>query len=215
MDLIITILPVATKDLPISPRFTPYNFYCDASSALLLLVNQLLNFTYSRSRSHAFRYKRKNTNPTLVRIELTNSALADLSGIKIYTELLKSQAQLDNIKSISEVLIRDINNNSNNLDNFSLNKMFSDSAGNSFENSGNSSGMGSPDSTDSNNGSEKPIYGLSKLHKDIRKILSSIKDKEISASQTDLFIDILQTFKELAETLEETNVDGVRNFLYN
>ena len=41
MDLIITILPVVTKDLPISPRFTPYNFfYRDASSALLQLVNQ-------------------------------------------------------------------------------------------------------------------------------------------------------------------------------
>ena len=26
MDLMITILPVVTKDLPISPRFTPYNF---------------------------------------------------------------------------------------------------------------------------------------------------------------------------------------------
>ena len=26
MDLIITILPVVTKDLPISPRFTPYEF---------------------------------------------------------------------------------------------------------------------------------------------------------------------------------------------
>ena len=49
-------------------------FYRDASSALLQLVNQWLNFTYSRS--HAFRYKRKNTNPTLVRIELTTSALA-------------------------------------------------------------------------------------------------------------------------------------------
>ena len=34
-------------------------FYRDASSALLQLVNQWLNFTYSRS--HAFRYKRKNT----------------------------------------------------------------------------------------------------------------------------------------------------------
>ena len=74
MDLIITILPVVTKDLPISPRFTPYNFYRDASSALLQLVNQWLNFTYSRS--HAFRYERKNTIPTLVRIELTTSALA-------------------------------------------------------------------------------------------------------------------------------------------
>ena len=73
MDLIITILPVVTKDLPISPRFTPYDFYRDASSAILHLVNQWLHFTYSRS--HAFRYGEKNTNPTLVRIELTASAL--------------------------------------------------------------------------------------------------------------------------------------------
>ena len=49
-------------------------FYRDASSALLQLVNQWLNFTYSRS--HAFRSERKNTNPTLVRIQLTTSALA-------------------------------------------------------------------------------------------------------------------------------------------
>ena len=49
-------------------------FYRDASSALLQLVNQWLNFSYSRS--HAFLYERKNTNPTLVRIELTTSALA-------------------------------------------------------------------------------------------------------------------------------------------
>ena len=45
MDLIVTILPVVTKDLPISPRFTPYIFfYRDASSALLQLVNEWLNF---------------------------------------------------------------------------------------------------------------------------------------------------------------------------
>ena len=56
------------------PRLTI--FYRDASSALLQLVNQWLNFTYSRS--HAFRYERKNTNPTLVRIELTTSVLADM-----------------------------------------------------------------------------------------------------------------------------------------
>ena len=49
-------------------------FYRDASSPLLQLVNQWLNFT--SSRSHAFRYERKNTNLTLVRIELTTSALA-------------------------------------------------------------------------------------------------------------------------------------------
>ena len=103
---------------------------------------------------------------------------------------------------------------SNNFDDISLNKMISDSTGNSFENSGNSSGAGSPDSTDSNNGSDKAIEGLSKSHEDIREILSSIEDKEITASQTDLFIEILQTFKELVETLEETDVNGVRNLLY-
>ena len=80
MDLIIIILPVVTKDLPISPRFTPTIFYCDASSALLQLVNQWLNFTYSQS--HAFRYGRKDTNPTLVRIELTTSS-ALLAGVQV------------------------------------------------------------------------------------------------------------------------------------
>ena len=66
------------KGSSISPRFMPTTFYRDASSALLQLVNQWLNFTYSRS--HAFRYERKNKNPTLVRIELTTSALA---GVQI------------------------------------------------------------------------------------------------------------------------------------
>ena len=48
-------------------------FYRAASSAILQLVNQWLDFIYSRP--HAVRYGRKNPNPTLVRIELTPSAL--------------------------------------------------------------------------------------------------------------------------------------------
>ena len=62
----------------LSPVHALQFFYRDASSALLQLVNQWLNFTYSRS--HAFRYERKNTNPTKVRIELTTSALAGNAG---------------------------------------------------------------------------------------------------------------------------------------
>ena len=60
----------------LSPVHALQFFYRDASLALLQLVNQWLNFTYSRS--HAFRYERKNTNPTLVRIELTTSVLANV-----------------------------------------------------------------------------------------------------------------------------------------
>ena len=61
----------------VSPVHALHFFYRDASSALLQLVNQWLNFT-NYSRSHAFRYERNNTNPTLVRIELTTSVLVDV-----------------------------------------------------------------------------------------------------------------------------------------
>ena len=60
--VVVTILAVVTKDLPISPRFSPYEFYRDASSTHLQLVNQWLNFIYSRSRAF-FRYGRQNKNP--------------------------------------------------------------------------------------------------------------------------------------------------------
>ena len=80
--------PTATLPLPSclwSRRIFPSlpgsrleNFYRDASSALLQLVNQWLNFTYSRS--HAFRYGRQNKNPALTRIELTTSALVGVRG---------------------------------------------------------------------------------------------------------------------------------------
>ena len=62
------------KSFPSLPGARLAIFHRDASSALLQLVNQWLNLTYSRS--HAFRYERKNTNPTSGRIEPTTSALA-------------------------------------------------------------------------------------------------------------------------------------------
>ena len=40
MDLIITILPVVTKDLPISPRFTPYNFLSRCRFSTLTTTRQ-------------------------------------------------------------------------------------------------------------------------------------------------------------------------------
>ena len=60
--------------LPISPRFTPSDFFTamQFQHSSNSSTNRL-NFTFSRS--HAFRYERKNTNTTLVRIELTTSAL--------------------------------------------------------------------------------------------------------------------------------------------
>ena len=72
----------------LSPVHALQFFYRDASTALLQLVNQWLNFTYSRS--HAFRYERKKTNPTFVRIELTTPALA---GVQVTTRPLGRRAK--------------------------------------------------------------------------------------------------------------------------
>ena len=56
------------------PRFTPYDFLSRCKfSTLTTLINQWLDFIYSRS--HAFRYRKKEQKSCLTRIELTTSAL--------------------------------------------------------------------------------------------------------------------------------------------
>ena len=52
-----SILPVLSKDLPISPRFTPYDFLSRCKFSTLRTRQR---FTYSRF--HTFRYGRKKTN---------------------------------------------------------------------------------------------------------------------------------------------------------
>ena len=76
MDLIITILPVVTKYLPISPRFTPYS---------TLTTRQPMVEFYLLT-SPRFPLRKKNINPTLVRIELTTSALAGVQVTYYYVD---------------------------------------------------------------------------------------------------------------------------------
>ena len=80
-------LPVVTKDLPPSlPGSRLTKFYRGASSALLQLVNQWLNF-YLLAYSRIFRYRRQNENPDLTRIELTTSALA---GVQVTYQITRA-----------------------------------------------------------------------------------------------------------------------------
>ena len=44
MDLIITILPVVTEDLPISPRFTPYDFLSRCKFSTLTIRQPMVEF---------------------------------------------------------------------------------------------------------------------------------------------------------------------------
>ena len=83
MGLNITTLPVITKDLPISPRFTPYEFLSHVSSALLQLVNQWLRFVLTHVLTLSA--KEEKTQILVTRIELTTSALA---GVQVTYLLL-------------------------------------------------------------------------------------------------------------------------------
>ena len=80
MDLIITILPVVTKDLPISPRFTPYDFlprckFSNLTTCQLMVEFYLLTFPrfplrkkehksyFGANRTHDFRVCRLPNSP--------------------------------------------------------------------------------------------------------------------------------------------------------
>ena len=75
MDLIITILPVVTKDLPISPWFTPYNFLSRCKFSTLTTRQPMVEFClltfprfplrkkeyksyFGKNRTHDFRTSR-------------------------------------------------------------------------------------------------------------------------------------------------------------
>ena len=74
MDLIITILPVVTKDLPLSPRFTPYDFLSRCKFSTLTTRQPMVEFYLLTFPRFPLR-KKEHKSYFLVRIELTTSAL--------------------------------------------------------------------------------------------------------------------------------------------
>ena len=54
MDLIITILPVVTDDLPISPRFTPYDFLSRCKFSTLTTRQPMVEFYLLTIKSLVF-----------------------------------------------------------------------------------------------------------------------------------------------------------------
>ena len=76
MDLI-TILPVVvTKGLPISPRFTPCDFLPRCKFSTLTTRQPMVEFYLTHVPTLISVTEEKTQNPTLVRFELTTSALA-------------------------------------------------------------------------------------------------------------------------------------------
>ena len=98
MDLILTILPVVTKDLPISPRFTPYNFLSRCKFSTLTTRQPMVEFylltiprfplrkkehksDFGKNRTHDFRTSTCAAylldHPTTIELHLQNLFIAD------------------------------------------------------------------------------------------------------------------------------------------
>ena len=85
MDLIITILPVVTKDLLISPRFTPYNFLSRCKFSTLTTCQPMVEFyllTFPRfplrKKEHKFYFGKNRTHD--LRTSRCAAYLLDHSG---------------------------------------------------------------------------------------------------------------------------------------
>ena len=117
MDLIITILPVVTKDLPISPRFTPYNFLSRCKFSTLTTRQPMVEFyllTFPRfplrKKEHKSYFGKNRTHD--FRTSRCAGYLPDHSGDEGYSELLililycSETARLSTIPLGGQVFVR-------------------------------------------------------------------------------------------------------------
>ena len=100
MDLIITILPVVTKDLPISPRFTPYNFLSRCKFSTLTTRQPMVEFyllTFPRFPLRKKEYKsnfgKNRTHDFRTRLAGVQVTYLDHSGDELHsTERMKKRS---------------------------------------------------------------------------------------------------------------------------
>ena len=108
MDLIITILPVVTKDLPISPRFTPYIFLSRWKFSTLTTRQPMVEFyllTFPRfplrKKEHKSNFGKNRTHD--FRTSRCAAYLLDHSGDELLYEFESHSFDTNYIKRITEV----------------------------------------------------------------------------------------------------------------
>ena len=100
MDLIITIQPVVTKDLPISPRFTPYNFLSRCKFSTLTTRQPMVEFyllTFPRfplrKKEHKSYFGKNRTHD--FRTSRCAAYLLDHSGDERHDYMLKIRKSIE------------------------------------------------------------------------------------------------------------------------
>nr|YP_009330430.1 Cox2 [Coccophora langsdorfii]ANS72202.1 Cox2 [Coccophora langsdorfii] len=134
----------------------------------------------------------------------------NLIATKLRTLLLQAKVDLENLKLFSTFLEKMAKESNSQIDRDTLILTYLNNTGSSSNNSETEPDLGLTGDDSRNNRAK----GHNRSYKDIKEILNSFEEKQMSSNQTNLLIDILQMLKKMVYTLDETDIDKLRNFLY-
>nr|AWW89667.1 cytochrome c oxidase subunit 2 [Sargassum horneri]AWW89704.1 cytochrome c oxidase subunit 2 [Sargassum horneri]QCC70968.1 cytochrome c oxidase subunit 2 [Sargassum horneri]QCC71005.1 cytochrome c oxidase subunit 2 [Sargassum horneri]QCC71042.1 cytochrome c oxidase subunit 2 [Sargassum horneri] len=143
-------------------------------------------------------------------------ASPNIIATKLRSLLLQSKADLENLKLFSTFIEKVVKENNSKIDRGALDLMSINSAGNS---SGDSLVDFSSNSTGSFNGKGGGTNGAipkggNGSYKDIKEVLDAFEEKTGASNQTGFLLDILQMLKDTIYTLDEADINKLRDFLY-
>lgn len=136
----------------------------------------------------------------------------NIIATRLRTLLLQSKVDLENLKLFSTFLEKIIKEDSSKIDRDALVLMYINSTGSSSEieaeSSSTTDSMGKGGSADNN------PKDVDRSYNDIREVLDVFGEKHLASNQTNLLLDILEMLKDMVYTLDEMDINRLRNFLY-
>nr|YP_010372562.1 cytochrome c oxidase subunit 2 [Myagropsis myagroides]UPE50199.1 cytochrome c oxidase subunit 2 [Myagropsis myagroides] len=133
----------------------------------------------------------------------------NILATRLRTLLLQSKADLENLKLFSTFLEKILKENNSQIDRDTLVLMYINNSGDSSENS-----VIEGDLSSTGDCADNASKGHSKSYKGIKEVLDVFGEKQMASNQTHLLIDILQMLKDMVYTLDETDINKLRDFLY-
>nr|YP_009353057.1 cytochrome c oxidase subunit 2 [Sargassum spinuligerum]AMO66432.1 cytochrome c oxidase subunit 2 [Sargassum spinuligerum] len=139
----------------------------------------------------------------------------NIIATKLRTLLLQSKVDLENLKLFSTFLEKMVKEDSSKIDRDALVLMYINSTGSSPDNSGIEAELSiTNDSTGKGESSDNNPKGINRSYNGIKEVLDVFGEKHLASNQTNLLLDILQMLKDTVYTLDETDINKLRHFLY-
>nr|YP_009128334.1 cytochrome c oxidase subunit 2 [Sargassum thunbergii]AJP09386.1 cytochrome c oxidase subunit 2 [Sargassum thunbergii] len=170
-----------------------------------------LKWDYYDMNSHVKSFKFFLSELRLLDIKANPNMIAT----KLRTILLQSKADLEDLKLFSTFLEKIVKKSSNIIDMGALVSTSIDNTDNSLGNSVVEADLSSADGSQGKAGSgESGSRGNSGSYKGIKEVLDVFGEKHLGSNQTSLLLDVLQMLKDTIYTLDETDINKLRDFLY-